>query len=188
MLYGFWLVAIGASTGGPAVLSRVLSRLPATFPASILVVQHIARGFSIGFAEWLDSVTPLHVKLARDGEELRPRTVYIAPDDRHLGLVDKSTIELSNSPPMGTFRPSATYLYESVLRAVGPRMIAVILTGMGRDGVLGLARVHQAGGHVIAQNEDSCTVFGMPKAAIDAGTTHQVLAIDDIARELMRRT
>lgn len=175
------IVALAASTGGPTAILNVLAQLPADFPAPILVVQHMAQGFMEGFASWLDSGCSLRVKVAQHGEPLADRTVFIAPDSRHLGVSPNQSIELSNQAPIDGFRPSATYLFRSVAQAAGASTIAVILTGMGRDGVDGLREVRNRGGLVLVQNEESSVVFGMPGAAIAAGCADRVLGLSDIA-------
>jgi two-component system chemotaxis response regulator CheB len=178
------VVAVATSTGGPAALHRLLSDLPGDFPVPILVVQHITRGFTDGLADWLNKVSPLHVKVARDGEPLAAHDVYLAPDDRHLGVAG-GAVALSGLPPVEGFRPSGTYLFESAAQAFGAATVAVILTGMGEDGVAGLRAVRQAGGRVIAQDEKSCAIFGMPGAAIAAGLVDAVLSLDAIAARLV---
>jgi two-component system chemotaxis response regulator CheB len=176
------VLTIAASTGGPAALHRILSQLPATFPLPILVVQHIALGFANGLASWLDSVCPLEVKVAEDGEALRPGVVYIAPDDRHLGVRADRRVEVSNAAPVGGFRPSGTWLYRSATKAFGPATAAAVLTGMGQDGLDGLREVHEAGGLVLAQDEATSVVYGMPAVAVAAGVTDEVLALEDVPR------
>ncbi len=174
------VVAVATSTGGPAALHRLLSGLPGDFPAPLLVVQHNAPGFMAGLVNWLDGSCDLTVKLAEQGEPLRPHTAYLAPDDRHLGVSSQATVVLSSAPPVGGFRPSGTHLFESAARACGPALVALILTGMGDDGVAGLRAVRQAGGQVIAQDEDSSVVWGMPGAAVAAGLADSVLPLDAI--------
>ncbi len=176
------LLAIAASTGGPAALHRILSELPATFPLPILVVQHIALGFSRGLATWLDSVCPLEVKVAEDGETLRPGVVYIAPDERHLGVRADRQVEVSNAAPVGGFRPSGTWLFRSATRAFGARTAAAVLTGMGQDGLDGLREVHEAGGWVMAQDEATSVIYGMPAVAVAAGVVDEVVALGDFSR------
>jgi len=178
------VVAVAASTGGPAALAAVLTRLPADFPAPILVVQHITPGFVAGLAEWLNKAGPLRVKLAEAGEALKGRTVYFAPDDRHLGVSAAGRVVLADEPPVGGFRPSGTPLFEAVAKAFGPAAVAVILTGMGDDGVAGLRAVRQAGGHILAQDEKSSVIFGMPGAAVAAGLADAVLSVEEIASRL----
>jgi len=182
---GIRAVAIAASTGGPPALNDLLGRLPADFGAPILLVQHIADGFVEGFVAWLNSVVALSVKLAQNGELIKPGKVYVAPQDCHLGVSRGGVIYLSKAEPIGGFRPAATYLFESVAKAFDNNVVATILTGMGSDGVDGLKSIHKGGGTILAQNKESCTVFGMPHAAIEAGIVNSVLAIDGIAKQLV---
>jgi two-component system chemotaxis response regulator CheB len=178
------VIAIGASTGGPGILHQILRGLPGDFSIPVVVVQHITPGFGPGFAHWLGSVTPLQVVLAQEGECLAPGRVFIAPDDLHLMIAPGGMVRLQNSAPISGRRPSATHLFESAAKTYGAATLAIILTGMGDDGVEGLAAVRQVGGRVIAQNEESCVVFGMPKVAIERGVVDQVLTPDDIASAL----
>jgi two-component system chemotaxis response regulator CheB len=178
------IVAIAASTGGPAAFSRVLGELPGDFAAPILLTQHIARGFVEGMVRWLNGACELSVKLAEHGERLRPATVYVAGDDRHLTARDERTIALSDEPPAHGHRPSASVMFQSVATVFGSSSLGAVLTGMGRDGVDGLAAIHRAGGVVVAQDEATSVVFGMPKAAIEAGIVHRVLPLSGIARHL----
>jgi two-component system chemotaxis response regulator CheB len=178
------VVAVAASTGGPQALQCILTRLPADFRLPILVVQHISPGFTAGLASWLDAICPVRIKVARQGEVPVPRTVYIAPDDRHLGVSAQGQIALSSAPPLGGFRPSGTFLFESVARVYGASAIGVILTGMGEDGVEGLRAIRRAGGRIIAQDEKSSIIFGMPGAAVAAGLPDVVLPLDAIAARL----
>lgn len=178
------IVAIAASTGGPAAIYTLLTALPAGFPAPILVVQHISRGFTPGFAEWLDKSSPLRVKLAQQGEPLVPGTVYVGVDDRHLALDAVRNIHLSMAPAVGGFRPSGTVLFESVAKAFGRTALAVILTGMGRDGVDGLRAIRREGGRTIAESEASAVIYGMPAAAVQAGLADFVLPLDGVCAAL----
>jgi len=179
------VVAVATSTGGPAALQRIFAALPGDFPLPILVVQHITPGFTAGLAEWLGSVCPLRVRVGRHGEALAPGTVYFAPDGRHLGVARSGALALSDGPPVGGFRPSGTALFESVAGVYGASAVALILTGMGDDGLAGLRAVRQAGGRVVAQDEGSSIVFGMPGAAVAAGLAHAVLPLDAIAAHLV---
>jgi two-component system chemotaxis response regulator CheB len=181
-------VAVGASTGGPAALQRLLSDLSGEFHPSILIVQHISKGFLGGLVQWLASKCPLTIKVAEQGELIRPATVYIAPDDRHLGLDGGARILLDDSPPIGGFRPSATFLFDTVAKALGPASVHIIMTGMGHDGVAGLGTARARGATVLAQDEASSIVFGMPAAAIKAGVVDRVVALDEMAQELERLT
>lgn len=178
------ILAIATSTGGPAALQTVLAELPGDLGVPVLVVQHIANGFLDGLAEWLNATSALNVRLASDGETLQRGTVYLAPDHRHLGVSSRSRLVLSSDPPLGGFRPSGSFLFSSVARHFGASAVAVILTGMGQDGVEGLRTVRQSGGFIIAQDEASSTVFGMPAAAIAAGLPDLVLPLSRIAANL----
>ncbi len=179
------LVAIAASTGGPGALHRILSELPGNFPAPVLVVQHNTPGFMAGLVSWLDGCSDLPVKVAQQGELLLPHTVYLAPDERHLGVSPQGTALLSDAPAVGGFRPSGTYLFDSAARVCGSSLIAVILTGMGEDGTEGLRTVEQTGGQVIAQDEASSVVWGMPGTAVAAGLANLILPLDAIPARLV---
>jgi two-component system chemotaxis response regulator CheB len=178
------IVAIGASTGGPAALRHILSELPADFGVPVLVVQHIANGFVGGLALWLKGCTKLRVRIATAGETATKGSVYIAPDDWHLGIRDDYRIVLSNEPPIGSFRPSASHLFSSAASAFGGATVAIILTGMGDDGLHGLRAVHAAGGLVIAQDEASSVIYGMPREAVRAGIADAVLPLGQMAARL----
>ena len=186
------LVAIAASTGGPAALLTILSALPKQFPVPILVVQHISRGFTQGLAHWLSGGTALKVSVAGLGEIARAGTVYLAPDDHHLGIQVGSDqvmrITIDSRSAVGAFRPSATHLFRSAARAMGASTLGVILTGMGDDGVDGLRDLFAAGGHVLAQDEATSVIFGMPREAMRAGVVHEVLPLGDMAAQLVELT
>ena len=178
------LIAIGTSTGGPAALHRILIDLPSDFQAPILVVQHMARGFIDGLVKWLGGAIALKVTTASHGEALLPGTVYIAPDDRHLGATPDGRAVLAMTAPVGGFRPSVDYLFDSCARAYGSSLVATMLTGMGQDGVEGLATVKERGGRVIAQDERSSVVFGMAQQAVSRGLVDEVLPLDAIGSRL----
>ncbi|OFW42912.1 MAG: hypothetical protein A3J29_20600 [Acidobacteria bacterium RIFCSPLOWO2_12_FULL_67_14b] len=178
------LVAIAASTGGPPVVAEILRRLPGDLAAPVLLVQHIAAGFTEGLVEWLARETPLTVKLAAAGESAASGTVYIAPDGFQMGITTRGQIRLVKEPTGNGFCPSASHLFESVAEAYGPTAIGVLLTGMGRDGADGLLRLRQTGGVTIAQDEQSSAIFGMPAEAIRLGAAASVLAPEDIARAI----
>ena len=182
------LIAIAASTGGPTALQTVVGALPADFPTPIVLVQHIARGFLEGFANWLDGECAMRVLVARPGETLQPGSVYVAPDNTHLAVTAaRQTAELA-TPPVNGFRPSASVLFESAARAYGAGLVAVILTGMGSDGVSGLRSVSERDGYVIAQDEASSLIYGMPGEAVKAGMVDISLNLDLIAPHLMKLT
>jgi two-component system, chemotaxis family, protein-glutamate methylesterase/glutaminase len=182
------LVALAASTGGPAALSRILSALPATFPVPIMIVQHIARDFTAGFADWLRAGCALPVRLAQNGEPLLPGTVYIAPDDVHLGVSAERRVRLVHAAPIAGFRPSATYLFQSAARVYAARFVAVVLTGMGSDGADGVQAARAAGALVLAQDEASSVVYGMAQEAVRRGVVDAVVPLDDIAPRLVELT
>lgn len=180
------VLGIVASTGGPNALRKVLADLPIDFDLPILVVQHIAAGFSAGLASWLHDSTGRSVRLARHGESLEPGTCYVAPDDQHLGLSAADKIALSSSPPFEGFRPSGSFLFSALARSVGARAIGVILTGMGADGVVGLKELKDRGGAVIVQDEATSDVFGMPGAALRAGLAAEGTPLEGIAGRVMQ--
>jgi two-component system chemotaxis response regulator CheB len=182
----FRAVAIAASTGGPPALHCLLQSLPPDFSVPVLVVQHIADGFVGPFAAWLDSSVPLTVKVAEHDERMHAGTVYVAPQDRHLGATRTGRIALADGAPVGGFRPSATFLFDSVAREFGRGAVALILTGMGRDGVEGLRAVRAGGGQTIAQDEESSVVWGMPGAAVAENLADAVVPIESIARHVLR--
>lgn len=182
---GLRLVAIAASTGGPPALHRILEELPVGFPAPIAVVQHMAAGFVGGLAEWLGGDGRFRVKVAEPGEPLVPGGVYLAPDDRHLGVV-AGRAQLSSEPAIGGFRPAATYLFSSLARDGAEGTVGVVLSGMGRDGVDGLTALHDAGGHIVGQDEASSVVYGMAREARRAGLVDRELPLAEIGPYLAR--
>jgi two-component system chemotaxis response regulator CheB len=178
------LVAIGTSTGGPAALHRILIDLPSDFPVPIVVVQHMAHGFIDGLAKWLSANVALRVVVAVEGELLQGGTVYVGSDDAHFGVGADGRITFSKAAPIGGFRPSVDFLFDSCGRAYGSGLAALILTGMGQDGVEGLRTVRARGGHVIAQDEASSIVFGMNGKAVESRLVDEVLPLDGIGRRL----
>lgn len=176
------IVAIAASTGGPAALAQIVAALPAGLPAPILVVQHNTHGFTPALATWLTGAGKLPVRIPEHGERLVAGAFYLAPDDHHLGADGGGRAILDPAAPIGGFRPSATYLFTSVARGYGSRALAVVLTGMGSDGTEGLRYLRAAGGHVVAQDESSSVVFGMPRAAIAAGVVDEVASLEDLPK------
>ena len=174
------VLAIAASTGGPTALSRIFSNLRGDLHVPVLVVQHMSPEFIGGLAAWLNLTSALKVKVAEEGEPLAPGVVYLAPDNRHMGVSASLAIGLSSGPAIDGFRPSATFLFQSIAKVYGADSVALILTGMGRDGVEGLRTLYNAGGHIIAQDEETSVVFGMPGEAIAAGCTHCVLPLFQI--------
>ncbi|MEO7084815.1 MAG: chemotaxis-specific protein-glutamate methyltransferase CheB [Gemmatimonadaceae bacterium] len=178
------MVAIGTSTGGPAALHRILIDLPPTFPVPIVVVQHMARGFIDGLAKWLSANVALKVVVAEDGQRLVAGTVYLAPDERHMGVRGDGRVALSSAAAVSAFRPSIDFLFDAYARGYDDGLVALILTGMGQDGVEGLKTVRTRGGRVIAQDERSSVVFGMAQKAVEANLVHEILPLDGIGRRL----
>ncbi len=184
------IVAIGTSTGGPRALQSVIPRIPGNINASFIVVQHMPPGFTKSLAERMNTLSELSVKEAEHGDVLRQGWVYIAPGDYHLKLKKVSgewTIQLSQDDLVSGHRPSVDAMMYSIADQGIPNVVGVIMTGMGADGAKGLARVKkEANGFVIAQDEESCVVFGMPKSTIQLGVVDRVVTLNDIANEIVR--
>lgn len=182
---GLRWVGIGASTGGPAALRELLEGLPEGFPMTFVVVQHIAAGFEAGLADWLHRELPFDVRLADDGEEPPPGTVRLAPGGAHLLLLPDGSLRLDRaSPPRTGHRPSVDALFSSMARSFPESSAGVLLTGMGSDGVEGLAELRAAGGLTIAQEMVSCVVYGMPRVAVERGAVDVELTPGQMARYL----
>jgi len=175
------LIAIGASTGGPQVVAEILTRLPGDLAAPVLIVQHIAPGFTEGLVEWLAQGTRLGVKLAETGEPVRAATAYLARDGFQMGITRDGRIRLTKELAEDGFCPSASYLFESVAEAYGRSALGILLTGMGRDGAAGLKLLREAGGMTVAQDEESSVIFGMPGEAIRRGAAEHVLSPEQIS-------
>ena len=185
------LLAVGCSTGGPDALSQVLAALPGTLPVPVVVVQHMPPLFTRMFAERLDRQSALTVVEAAGGEPLRPGHVYIAPGDHHLEVARAGTeirTKLQSGPPENFCRPAVDVLFRSVAAVYGGNVLATILTGMGQDGRRGAETLHAAGAEIVAQDEATSVVWGMPGAVTHAGVAHAVLPLGDIARHLITRT
>lgn len=181
----FSYLAVGASTGGPAAVHLLLRALGRGTGVGVAVVQHIAPGFEHGLADWLARELVMDVAVARDGEQLQPDTVRLAPSDAHLKLQDGGFLSLDrDAPARNGHRPSADELLLSAAESVPLRAAGALLTGMGRDGVEGLATLRRAGGLTLAQDAQSCVVYGMPRAAIEAGAAELVLPPDRIGSYL----
>ncbi|WP_296257582.1 MULTISPECIES: chemotaxis response regulator protein-glutamate methylesterase [unclassified Pseudomonas] len=178
------LVAIGSSAGGPAALEVLLKGLPKDFPAAIVLVQHVDQVFAAGMAQWLNGSSGLQVRLARDGESPECGAVLLAGTNHHLRLLKNGTLAYTAEPVNEIYRPSIDVFFESVASYWGGDAVGVLLTGMGRDGAQGLKLMRQRGFLTIAQDEQSCAVYGMPKAAaaIDAAT--EIRPLDTIAPRL----
>ena len=179
------LVAIGASTGGPPVLHRILSLLPRDLSVPVLIVQHIAPGFVAGFAQWLAGASGFPVQLAEHGQTPLPGHAYLAPDGFHLGVDSHLRISLSSQPPENGLRPSVGHLFHSVALAMGSRAAGVLLTGMGLDGAKELKELKDLGALTLAQDKASSVVHGMPGEAVKLGAATYVLPPDGIAAMLV---
>lgn len=182
------VVAIGVSTGGPQALQYVLPQLPKDFPGAILIVQHMPEGFTEMFSRRLDEICAIAVKEAQSGDLLLAGRALVCPGSRHLKvkrLPLGDVAVLSDEPRVNGHRPSVDVLFKSVAEEFGDKSLAVIMTGMGEDGAQGLGMVKAAGGMTIAQSEESCVVYGMPKAAIERGYAVRVVALDALANTLL---
>jgi two-component system chemotaxis response regulator CheB len=181
------LIIIGASTGGTEAIKDVLTRFPADVPG-ILVTQHMPENFTKSFADRLDSLCKISVKEAEHNERILPGHAYIAPGHSHLLLRRSGAnymTELNQGPPVNRHRPSVDVLFRSAANNAGGNAIGIILTGMGKDGAMGMLEMRQAGAHTIAQDEASCVVFGMPREAISVGGACEVLPLQNIARRTL---
>jgi two-component system chemotaxis response regulator CheB len=181
-------VVIGASTGGPAALQAVVSGLPAAFPAAVVIVQHIPRGFSRSLAERLDARSAIPVREARHGDAVEPGQVLLAPAGIHTRIVRAGSgieVALEEEPSEALHRPSVDVLMLSAADVYGARALGVVLTGMGSDGTEGLRAIRERGGLTLAESAETCVIFGMPKAAIDAGVIERTLPLDRIAGEIL---
>jgi two-component system chemotaxis response regulator CheB len=181
----FDIIAIAASAGGLSALEAILGQLPADFPAAVVVVQHLDPRHRSLMSEILSRRTPLAVKQAEEGEPLQPATVYIAPPNYHVLVNPDLTVSLTQSELVHFVRPSADLLFESVAGSYKDRSIAVVLTGTGSDGSMGVQAIKNRGGTVIAQDEATSEFFGMPQAAINTGSVDFVLGLDEIAPALV---
>ena len=177
---------IGSSTGVPNALAAILSRLPASFNAAITIVQHVDAQFTPGLVDWLNQQTPLSVRLASEGSHLEVGKVLIAAKNDHLSLQPNLSLSYTKDPINYPYRPSVDVFFKSVAQYWNRQGTAVLLTGMGRDGAEGLSLLRNKGWHTIAQNQATCVVYGMPKAAVELGAAVDVLPIEAIAATLLK--
>lgn len=178
------LVAIGSSAGGPAALATVIEALPSSFPAAIVVVQHVDARFAPGLATWLDQHSPLPVRLACEGDAITPGTVLIAGTDDHLVFKSPDRLGYTADPADLAYRPSVDVFFNSTARFWKGPVVGLLLTGMGSDGAQGLKRLRDLGHRTIAQDRATSAVYGMPKAAVALGAAMDILPLDDIAPRL----
>lgn len=194
------VVAIASSTGGPRALAEVIGGFPADLDAAVLIVQHMPRGFTAGLARRLAQLTPLEVREARDGDLVSPGRVYVAPGGAHMKLVGSAGvggahIALDDGPTVWGVKPAADPLFVTVAREFGDACVGVVLTGMGRDGALGLSAIREAGGGAVVQDEESSAVYGMPREALALAGADRVVppagvaaaVVDLLARERVAR-
>jgi two-component system chemotaxis response regulator CheB len=180
------VVVLAASTGGPATLMKLIPDFPPNFPAAILIVQHMPGGFTAQFAEQLMAVSQNPVKHAKHGDVLLAGQIYVCPGDQHLRVLPPGKIALDPGPRIGGYRPCIDVTLESVAGLVGANTVTVILTGMGNDGARGVMAVQENGGQVLAQDEATSVIFGMPSEAIKTGAVAQVLPLEQIAAVITR--
>lgn len=181
------LVVIGASTGGPKAIASILSNLPANFPAAIVIIQHLERQFAPSFVQWLDNQTLLTVLLATDGNRPEIGKVLLAGTNDHLLLRPNLTLTYTKEPQNYPYRPSVDVFFKSVAQHWNRKGIAILLTGMGKDGAQGLNQLRSKGWHTIAQDQLSSVIYGMPKAAVELDAAIQVLPLEAIAPALLGR-
>ena len=185
------IIAIGISTGGPNALAKMIPLLPGDLGVPILIVQHMPPVFTASLAKSLDSKSKLSVKEASNGEAIEPNNVYIAPGGKQMKIAASNDglrrlIKITDDPPENSCKPSADYLFRSVADYYVGRATGVIMTGMGSDGFKGLVEMHKKNSTIIAQDEESCTVYGMPKAPIDNGIVDIVCPLEKIADEIVK--
>jgi two-component system chemotaxis response regulator CheB len=180
------VILIGASTGGPGALNEIIPALPASLASPVLIVQHMPAGFTRSLAERLNSISPLKVKEAEPGDPLLVGQILLAPGGFHLTLDEHDRVALNQKPAVHGVRPAVDVTLNSLSRRFGKNVVAVILTGMGSDGTLGASILHSAGGQVIAEDESTCVVWGMPRSVVEAGAADAVLPRSKIARAIER--
>src|SRR5690554_4209313 len=178
------LVAIGTSTGGPVALQKILTRLPASFPAPILLIQHMPGTFTTAFAERLDKLCQISVREAVDGDMLRPGVALLAPGGKQMMIDARGTVRILPGDERLNYKPSVDVTFGSAARALQDKVLAIVLTGMGADGREGARMLKQAGSTVWAQDEASCVIYGMPMAVVKANLADGVYDLDEIARYL----
>jgi two-component system, chemotaxis family, protein-glutamate methylesterase/glutaminase len=178
------VVVIATSTGGPRALAALVPKLPAPLGVGTLIVQHMPAGFTGSLATRLNAPSELHVREATGGEPLDPGTALLAPGGRHLRLGPDGRTVLTDEPAIGGLRPRADLLIEDAARAYGERLLLVVLTGMGNDGLRGAREVRRRGGRILVESEESCTVYGMPRAIVDGGLADDVLDLADLAEAI----
>ena len=186
---GFQLAVIGASTGGPIAVEKVLKTLPASYALPILLIQHMPASFTGAFAERLDKQCAINVVEASDGDVLKPGTAYVAPGGLQMRVVKdgrSNMIRIEESPPGTTYKPCVDITFNSIAETYRGRVLAIVLTGMGSDGCNGARELRQKGATVWAQDEASCVVYGMPMAVVNENLADKVMSVDEIGSSLAR--
>ena len=186
---GYQLAVIGASTGGPVAIEKVLKQLPADYPLPLLLIQHMPASFTGAFSERLNKLCAINVKEAEDGDQLQAGTAYIAPGGRQMRLNQRgrnSTISIADEPVATTYKPSVDITFNSIAEAYRGRVLAIVLTGMGSDGCIGAKTLREKGATVWAQDEESCVVYGMPMAIVKQNLADKVMSVDEIGMSLAR--
>jgi two-component system chemotaxis response regulator CheB len=181
------IIAVAASTGGPQAINKILSHLPATFSAPIIITQHIAEGFTKGLVDWLNAGTPLTVQVAGNGTILAAGNVYVNPAEHSMKITEQGMIILGEREARQVYHPSCNTMLSSVAAAYRERAIGLIMSGMGDDGVVGMQAIRIAGGTTLAQDSESSVIFGMNRFAVERGYIDRVLPLVDIPLELMQR-
>lgn len=180
------LIAIGSSTGGPNALVNVLNNIPVNFPAAFVVVQHIDKQFLEGFISWLDDQISLPVRVAKNNDKIEVGTVLVANSEQHLGLTKNQNLEYTSTPVDYPYKPSINVLFDSIAYNRLENSIGILLTGMGKDGASGLLAMKEKGFKTIAQEESSCAVYGMPKAAVEINAADLILTPTEINTKIMQ--
>jgi len=178
------IVAIASSTGGPGALYELIPHLPQDLQAAVLIVQHMPPAFTRSLAERLNDLSAVSVKEAQDGDQIVEGRVLVAPGGFHMTAEKEFRVKLNKDPPILGLRPAADIMFSSVARFYGKNTICVVLTGMGSDGTIGAGKLKEGGAYVVAQDEASCVVYGMPRSVVDAGLANEVLPLTDIAGQL----
>jgi len=180
------LLVIASSTGGPRALGELLPQLPSALGAGGLIVQHMPPGFTTSLAQRLDNASGVAVREARSGDVLDPGTLLLAPGGSHLRLSDDRRLRLSDDAPEGGLKPRADFTIQDAARTFGRRLVLVVLTGMGKDGLDGAHAVKRMGGRVLVEAESTCTVYGMPRAVAEAGLADEILPLDELPAAIVR--
>jgi len=190
LIAGRMVVMIASSTGGPRALYEVLPKIPGDLPAAVLIVQHMALGYTKSMAERLNQVCELNIKEAEDGDVVLAGHAYLAPGGYHMVVVSKEgkeIIQLHQGPTRNSVRPAADVTMEAVAKIYGPNALGVVLTGMGRDGTQGALQMKRAGGRILVEDSSTCVVFGMPKSVIEAGAADEVYPIEVMAGQIEKQ-